>query len=391
MTMTQPVPQAAAGFVLSNDAVANGDPLPWMRVRLHPQGEVNLEQFGGLRTALVFLGTAADPRVKALLTQLAAGFDALRRGTRANDFAIVPVFADTGSLDDPSVKLWLERTPVILDPTLALHRAFGILKGNTIRVTGFVTDPQLIVRDVIDFTAPDAFAASVIGAVRAQQESNDPAHAPVLLIPDVLSPAECAGLIAYYDTSTPEGSGYMLKDADGKYRLVDDPNRKVRRDVVLEGATPLFDSVMERLRRRVFLQLRRYYMFETVALERILLARYAAADGGHFRKHRDFADMGSHREFGLTLNLNDDFAGGHLAFPEFPGERHKPAAGTALIYSGAITHQVEPVTAGNRYCLLSFMMGGPGMAQVDRYKQAHGESIAANPVTGGLREAFGPR
>src|SRR6202000_3427896 len=131
------------------------------------------------------------------------------------------------------------------------------------------------------------------------------------------------------------------------------------------------------------------YMFETEALERILLARYSAADGGHFRKHRDYADVGSHREFGLTLNLNDDFVGGHLSFPEFPGERHKPSAGTALVYSGAITHQVEPVTAGNRYCLLSFMMGAPGMTQVTRYKEAHGESIAAYPVIGGLKETFG--
>jgi predicted 2-oxoglutarate/Fe(II)-dependent dioxygenase YbiX len=368
-----------------------GDPLPWMRIRLHPQGEVNLEQFGGLRTALLFLGTAADPRVQAVMTRLTAGFDDMRRQSRANDFAVVPVFADGNSIEHPAVKAWLERAPLILDTTLALHRAFGVVNGNTVRMAGFVTDPQLIVRQVIEFTTPDALAASAFATLRGLADSNEPGHAPVLLIPGVLTPEECAGLIAHYEASTPEGSGYMLKDADGKYRLVDDPNRKVRRDVVLEANTPLFDSVMERLRRRVFLQIRRYYMFETMALERILLARYAAEEGGHFRKHRDFADIGSHREFGLTLNLNDDFGGGHLAFPEFPGERHKPAAGTALIYSGAITHQVEPVTAGRRYCLLSFMMGGPGMAQVDRYKQTHGETIAANPVTGGLREAFGPR
>lgn len=389
-----PQPQQSlppSGFVLNNAGVAIGDPIPWVRIRLHPQGEVNLEQFGGLRTALVFLGTAADPRVKAALAQLIVSFDALRRDRRANDFAVVPVFADPASVDDPTVKSWLDRAPVILDTNLALHRAFGLANGNTVRIAAFITDSQLIVRQVVEFTTPDGFASSAVGAVRSQLESNEPGHAPVLLIPGVLSPAECAGLIAYYDSSTPEGSGYMLKDADGKYRLVDDPNRKVRRDVVLEASTPLFDSVMERLRRRVFMQLRRYFMFETVALERILLARYAADEGGHFRKHRDYADIGSHREFGLTLNLNDDFAGGHLAFPEFPGERYKPSAGTALIYSGAITHQVEPVTAGNRYCLLSFMMGGVGMVQVDRYKQTHGEAIAANPMPGGLPEAFGQR
>jgi predicted 2-oxoglutarate/Fe(II)-dependent dioxygenase YbiX len=378
-------------FVLDNKAIAIGDPLPWLRVRLIPQGEVNLEQFGGLRTVLLFLGTPADPRVKTVMTHLTAGFDALSREARSSEFAIVPVFADRNCLDDPLVKSWLDRAPLILDQDLALHRAFGIVSGNTIRMMAYVTDPQLIVRSVIDFTAPEAFAAATMAALRALRQTNEPARAPVLLIPAVFSPEECAGLISYFESSTPEPSGYTLKGADGKYRQVDDPGRKVRRDVVLESGMPLYDSVMERLRRRVFLQIRRYYMFETLALERILLACYPSTEGGHFRKHRDFADMGSHREFGLTINLNDDFAGGHLAFPEFPGERHKPPAGAALIYSGAITHQVEPVSGGDRYCLLSFMMGGPGMAQVDHYKAAYGESIAANPVTGGLREAFGPR
>src|SRR6202012_360513 len=95
--------QPATGFVLANDPVGIGDPLPWMRVRLHPQGEVNLEQFGGLRAALVFLGTAADPRVQVLMKELLAGFEAFRGETRANDFAVVPVLADLGSLEDDTV------------------------------------------------------------------------------------------------------------------------------------------------------------------------------------------------------------------------------------------------------------------------------------------------
>jgi len=179
-----------------------------------------------------------------------------------------------------------------------------------------------------------------------------------------------------------------MKSPDGKYHLIDDPGRKVRSDVALAADTELFSQVMERLRRRVFVQMRRYFMFETVALERILLARYAAAEGGHFRKHRDFGDVASHREFGLTLNLNENFQGGALVFPEFPGERHKPPPGAALVYSGAITHLVEPVTAGERFCLLSFMMGAAGLARVERYRAEHGDTIAAHPVSGGLPESF---
>lgn len=378
----------AAMTAIANKPVAIGDPLPWIRARMHPGGEVNFEQFGGLRTALVFLGSATDARVVAVLERLGPAFDALRGEIPVNEFALVPVFAEPNAPEQSPVKSWLARAPVIVDTDLALHRAFGLASGNTVRIAGFVTDAQLIVRATVEFTTPDSFVAAIVAGLRARTGGNAPNRAPLLIVPDVFSAAECETLIAQYRTSTPEGSGYMMKSPDGKYRLIDDPARKVRSDVILAADTDLFTAVMERLRRRVFVQMRRYFMFETVALERILLARYGAAEGGHFRKHRDFGDEGSHREFGLTLNLNDGFAGGALAFPEFPGERHVPPRGAALVYSGAITHLVEPVTAGERFCLLSFMMGTRGMAQIERYKEAHGETIAAYPVPGGLPEAF---
>jgi predicted 2-oxoglutarate/Fe(II)-dependent dioxygenase YbiX len=365
---------------LANPPIAAGDPLPWLRVRMLPGGEVNLEQFGGLVTALVFLGTAADARAVAVLARLGAAFDALRQDLPLNRLAVVPVFADQASLDHPAVREWQRRAPAIADANLALHRAFGLVAGNAVRIMGFVTDAQLVVRAVVEFAAPDSFVASIAAAVRAQVSANATQRAPLLILPGVFSADECTMLIAHYRASTPEGSGYVLKAADGKYQHIDDPNRKVRSDVILAAESDLFASVMERLRRRVFVPMRRYFMFETVALERILLARYGADTGGHFRKHRDFGDDASHREFGLTVNLNEDFAGGALTFSEFPGESQKPPTGAALVYSGAITHLVEPVTRGERFCLLSFMMGERGMASVERYRAQHGEAIAAHPV-----------
>jgi predicted 2-oxoglutarate/Fe(II)-dependent dioxygenase YbiX len=373
---------------LANGAFGAGDPMPWIRVRMEPGGAVNLEQFGGLVTALVFLGAASDPRAAAILARLASALAALRAEVPANRFAIVPVFAEAAALDHASVKAWQRAAPVMIDADLALHRALGLVTGNKVRIMGFVTDPQLILRATVEFADPDAFAASVAASVRAQHSANRPTRAPLLVLPGVFAPDECAMLIAHYRASTPEGSGYVLKAPDGKYQHIDDPNRKVRSDVILAAESELFAAVMERLRRRVFVPMRRCFMFETVALERILLARYGADTGGHFRKHRDFGDQASHREFGLTVNLNEDFQGGTLAFPEFPGEIHKPPPGAALVYSGALTHQVEPVTAGERFCLLSFMMGARGMASVERYRAEHGEAIAAHPVPDGPPDSF---
>ena len=357
---------------------------------MQPGGPVNFEQFGGLCTALLFLGTAADARAAAILARLGQALDALGRDFASNRFAVVPVFADTmAALDHPAVREWQRRAPVIADDGLAIHRAFGLVARNTVRIIGFVTDAQLIVRALVEFADPDSFVAAAVAALRAQLgAAAGPTRAPVLILPGVFTPPECATLIGHYRHSEPESSGYVLKSPDGKYHFVDDPARKVRTDVNLAGSSALFDEVMERLRRRVFLQMRRYFMFEAVALERLLLACYSAGQGGHFRKHRDFGDQTSHREFGLTVNLNEDFEGGALAFPEFPGERHRPPTGAALVYSGAITHIVEPVTAGDRFCLLSFIMGARGLAEVERYKARHGDSIAAHPIPGGPPDSF---
>jgi predicted 2-oxoglutarate/Fe(II)-dependent dioxygenase YbiX len=57
------------------------------------------------------------------------------------------------------------------------------------------------------------------------------------------------------------------------------------------------------------------------------------------------------------LNLNDDYDGGELRFPEYGTDRYRPAAGEALVFSGAHLHEVLPVSRGQRFVLLSFLFG----------------------------------
>ena len=67
----------------------------------------------------------------------------------------------------------------------------------------------------------------------------------------------------------------------------------------------------------------------------------------------------SHRVFALTLNLNDDYEGGQLRFPEYGNHLYRPDAGAALVFSCAHLHEVVDVTEGRRFVLLSFLSGGP--------------------------------
>ena len=63
-------------------------------------------------------------------------------------------------------------------------------------------------------------------------------------------------------------------------------------------------------------------------MERYIVACYAAEEGGHFRAHRDNTTKGTaHRRFAVSINLNDDFDGGEVSFPEYGPRELQAAAG----------------------------------------------------------------
>jgi predicted 2-oxoglutarate/Fe(II)-dependent dioxygenase YbiX len=83
---------------------------------------------------------------------------------------------------------------------------------------------------------------------------------------------------------------------------------------------------------------------------------YDASTGGFFRAHRDnLSPATAHRVFALTLNLNEDYEGGQLRFPEYGPARYRPPAGGALVFSCSHLHEVLDVTRGRRFVLLSFL------------------------------------
>ena len=91
-------------------------------------------------------------------------------------------------------------------------------------------------------------------------------------------------------------------------------------------------------------------------IERDLVARYDAETGGHFGPHRDDTGMSvAHRRFAVSINLNADFDGGEISFPEYSPQAFKAAPGTAIVFSASILHQVSRVTRGQRYVFLTFL------------------------------------
>jgi predicted 2-oxoglutarate/Fe(II)-dependent dioxygenase YbiX len=110
-------------------------------------------------------------------------------------------------------------------------------------------------------------------------------------------------------------------------------------------------------------EIARAFHVDIAHTDRILLARYDET-GGYFRRHRDnSAPSVAFRQFALSLNLNDDYDGGHVLFPEYNDRRYRPPAGAGVVFSCSLLHEAAPVTRGKRYCALTFLHDAAAQAR----------------------------
>src|SRR5829696_8491629 len=113
-------------------------------------------------------------------------------------------------------------------------------------------------------------------------------------------------------------------------------------------------------------------------MERYIVSCYAAEDGGHFRPHRDNTTKGTaHRRFAVSINLNEDFEGGEVSFPEYGPRSYKAPPGGAVVFSCPLLHAVSKVTRGRRYAFLPFLYDEAGAKIREQNSALLGEGLAA--------------
>ncbi len=186
-------------------------------------------------------------------------------------------------------------------------------------------------------------------------------QAPVLIVPNVLSPADCQRLMTVYNMDgnvfVEPGHGVQDRKADYKMRIPE-YGRKDRIDHwVVNPQTMGF--INDRLQRRLFPEIQKAFHYRVTKHERYRIGCYEGARGGELHGHRDNTQPNvAHRRFACSVNLNaEDFEGGELAFPEFGGQRFSPATGEAVVFSSSILHEPLHVTKGRRLVLLAFLFG----------------------------------
>ena len=178
--------------------------------------------------------------------------------------------------------------------------------------------------------------------------------APVLTLPRVLEPAHCEFLMTLWDQGGHVETG-VESSADGARSDVLSDLHKRREDHTVADPK-LVRLLTSTLGRRLLPELERAFGVRPSRFEGFKIACYDVASSGFFDAHRDnLSPSTAHRQFAVSLNLNDDYAGGYLLFPEYGPHRYRPEAGGVVVFSCAHLHAVSTVTEGRRFTLLTFL------------------------------------
>jgi len=345
-----------------------GEPTPWFFAPAPSNPSFNFSSVAGRYVVLGFVPT-----------------DAAERETV---FAIVQ--RHVGLLDDQGVLSFIvlrdretfararDRSGVrwFFDPDGALARMHGALADDgTETPIWVVIDPSLRVL----FVAPMAETEEVFARLKALPAIDDhagtPLHAPVMIVPRVFEPDLCRRLIAYYDAAGGAPSGVMREEGGRTVGVLDD--FKKRSDATVHDEA-LRAETRTLITRRLLPEIEKAFRFRVTRIERYIVARYDAEDGGYFRPHRDNRTSGTaHRQFACSINLNaEDFEGGDLRFPEYGTRTYRPPTGGAVVFSCSLLHEATPVTRGARYAFLPFFYDEAGEAIRQRNLHLVGEALA---------------
>ena len=238
----------------------------------------------------------------------------------------------------------------------ALRRMLGFGPRGAFAV---LLDPNQRMRAAMTSLVPADLIAWAIDHARATPRP-DPgqrltAVAPVLVVPDVLTPEDCQALIERWERlGHDEGEVNSIVKGVATRRV--HRAMKSRRDHYVED-----DKVLQELigvvGRRIAPELDRAFGFTRFRFDRFVVTCYDAERGDFFRRHRDNQSPATaDRRFALTLNLNTGaYEGGELLFPEYGMHRYDPPAGAAILFSCTLLHEALPVTKGRRFTLLNFL------------------------------------
>ena len=366
--MIQDLPAGVSGALFGDAPLARGDRVPdFLLPDRDGAGKFFYVEARG-KPIVVFLARAlSTPAARARL----AGFACFGEGDEANAHCLA-ITEEVPAAFDGLEEVGRFPGIVLIDRHGVSAQAFGVpwerLGSGTCT---FVLDPNQRVLAVYDASCADpaARAFDLVAGLRLFSDSLEPRDiAPVLMIPRVFEPEFCAHLIETFHARGSLETG-TVTDRDGKRVREIDHSMKKRFDHIVEDREML-EAIHWRFARRLAPEIRKAFRYAIAEAEGLRISCYRAADRGYFRAHRDDVSPSvAHRGFAVSLNLNEDYEGGTLRFPEYGEHVYKPATGEAIIFSCSLLHEAMDVTAGERFVLLGFLLGADGVQAREAYRR----------------------
>jgi peroxiredoxin/predicted 2-oxoglutarate/Fe(II)-dependent dioxygenase YbiX len=342
--------------------LAPGDPAPWFNQNSSIRPDLGLQGLASRYVVLCFYGSASDDRGRTAI-ETALANPGLFDGTRISFFGV------STDPQDESKRNLRGRLGVrfVWDWDLSVSRLYGAVPKDSRRGQGLITmrrfwivlDPTLRVLELVPFEADGSDISQVLAYLERLPPPDCFAgielQAPILYLPNVFEADLCRQLIELHERNAGEDSAYV-REVDGMTVRVMDRSFKRRKDYNVEDPE-LMARINARIVRRICSEIIKVHHVKPTNIERYTIGCYSSEDGGgHFLPHRDnISKATAHRQFAISINLNADFEGGLLRFPEYGPKGFKPPIGGAVVFSCSLLHEATKVTKGRRYAFLPFV------------------------------------
>jgi predicted 2-oxoglutarate/Fe(II)-dependent dioxygenase YbiX len=373
--------------------LARGDPAPWFIQRATGNPRYAFDTVAGRYLVLCFYVSSSEPASRATLEAALDG--PARRLFDDERVCFFGVSLDPRDEAEGRVKAMMPGVRHFFDHDGSVGRLYGSIPRDATTDEGplearrfwLILDPTLRVLANIPFAADGSDRRRVFDLLAGLPDPRRfwgmELQAPILFLPNVFEPELCRRLVDAYEADGGKESGFM-RQIDGKTVAVHDHSHKRRRDFEIND-DELKRQLQSRIHRRVAPEIMKAHQFKVTRMERYIVGCYTAEDGGHFRAHRDNTTSGTaHRRFAVSINLNSEFEGGEVSFPEFGPRSFKPPAGGAVVFSCSFLHAVSKVTSGRRYAFLPFLYdeAAARIREQNAATLAEGSGYKANPTPG---------
>jgi predicted 2-oxoglutarate/Fe(II)-dependent dioxygenase YbiX len=242
---------------------------------------------------------------------------------------------------------------------LLLAQGGGVSFGQSgmgLRLRVIVLDANQRVAGTFE-SRPLIAATEAIGTLATSVRSDEGAgqvirtpSAPVLVLPRVFEREFCAQVIRLWEKGDHKDSG--VSSRYGNVGMLD-----LKRTEDYQINEPMMQkAISDRLAYRIGPELVKVFAYDReFGFDAHVVLSYSAEGRHFFGAHRDNgAPTTADRSFAVSLNLNDDFDGGELIFPEYSGVKVSPPLGGAAVFSCSVLHEALPVTRGRRFVLTTF-------------------------------------